>query len=90
MNLRISDLKEQLEQSGFTGFYFRVVCHGSIKVGDPGVLFERPWPEWTFAECNAIMHQRMTDRAAALALSRCPQLSVAWKDKPFARAACVD
>ena len=87
---QVSDLKEQVEQSGFTGFYFRVVCHGSIKVGDAGVLLERPWPEWTLAECNAIMHQRTNDRAAALALSQCPQLSGAWKDKLFARAACVD
>lgn len=82
---QVRDLKEQMEQSGFTGFYFRVIRHGYVKVGDAGVLLERPWPEWTLAECNAIMHQRTTDRAAALALSQCQHLSGAWKDSLFAR-----
>jgi MOSC domain-containing protein YiiM len=83
---RVQDLKEQSERTGFTGFYFRVLCHGFIQAGDPGVLVERPWPQWTLAECNAIMHQRQQDREAARRLSECPRLSGTWKDKLFERA----
>ncbi len=83
---QVRDLKERVEQSGFTGFYFRVIREGSLQTGDAGVLLERPWPRWTLAECNAIMHHRTTDHEAALALSRCPQLSGSWKEKLSARA----
>ncbi len=83
---RVRDLKEQAEQTGLTGFYFRVIRHGWLAPGETGVLRERPWPQWMLAECNAIMHHRPEDRAAALRLSECPQLSASWKDKLFGRA----
>ncbi|HZL43451.1 MAG TPA: MOSC domain-containing protein [Verrucomicrobiae bacterium] len=83
----VIDLKEQAERNGRTGFYFRVIHHGWIKPGDVGLLTERPCPQWTLAECNAIMHQRLEDHGSALRLSECPQLSTSWKDSLFARAA---
>lgn len=83
---RVLDLKTQSEQTGFTGFYFRVVRHGLVKAGDTGTLVARPWPQWTVAECNNIMHHRPKDYAAALKLSECPHLSGTWKDQLYARA----
>ena len=82
----VEDLKEQAERNGRTGFYFRVIRHGWIKPGDVVILTERPWPQWTLADCNAIMHQRLEDHEAALRLSECPQLSSSWKDNLFTRA----
>lgn len=82
----VKDLKEQAEQTGFTGFYFRVVNHGWLKPGGAGMLIERPYPEWNLAECNEIMHKRLEDRAAAQRLAKCPKLSGSWKDTLFARA----
>ena len=82
----VQDLKEQVERTGFTGFYFRVIKQGWIKPNATGVLIERVWEEWNLAECNAIMHQRPEDRAAALRLSECPRLSASWRDQLFERA----
>jgi MOSC domain-containing protein YiiM len=82
----VRDLKEQAEQTGFTGFYFRVLKPGWLKSGSAGVLIERPWPQWNLAECNAIMHQRPKDFAAAQQLAECPQLSASWKDTLSGRA----
>jgi len=84
----VDDLKEQAERTGFTGFYFRVVKHGWLKPTATGMLVDRVWPQWDLAECNAIMHQRREDHAAALRLSECPQLSTTWRDKLFERARC--
>jgi MOSC domain-containing protein YiiM len=82
----VEDLKEQSERTGLTGFYFRAIKHGWLKPNATGVLVERVWPQWNLAECNAIMHQRPEDHAAALRLSECPQLSTSWRDKLFERA----
>ncbi|MBU6410756.1 MAG: MOSC domain-containing protein [Verrucomicrobia bacterium] len=86
----VKDLKEQAEQTGFTGFYFRVVKHGWLRLGGVGVLLERPCPEWNLAGCNEIMHKRLQDFAAAQRLAQCPQLSGSWKDTLFARARSLD
>ena len=82
----VEDLKEQTERTGFTGFYFRVIKHGWLKPNATGMLVERPWPQWNLAECNAIMHQRPEDHAAALRLSECSRLSTSWRDQLFDRA----
>jgi len=82
----VEDLKEQAERTGFTGFYFRVIRNGWLKPNAVGMLLDRVWPQWNLAECNAIMHQRLDDHAAALRLSECPQLSASWRDKLFERA----
>lgn len=81
----VKDLKEQAEQTGFTGFYFRVIRHGWLKAGDVGVLIERPCPQWNLAECNDIMHKRREDHPAARQLAECERLSGNWKASLFMR-----
>lgn len=61
---RVKDLKEQEEQTGFTGCYFRVVKHGWLKLNDAGELIERPCLQWNLMECNLIMRHRCEDFAA--------------------------
>lgn len=86
----VENLKIQVEQTGFTGFYFRVAKHGWLRSGDAGVLIERPCPEWNLAECSEIMHKRLDDYAAAKRLAKCSPLSGSWKDKLFARVQGAD
>lgn len=83
---RIKDLTAQVEQTGFTGFYFRVMHHGQVSAGDELILQQRPFPQWTIARCNEIMHHQKGDAGPALALSECPLLSASWKDGLWARA----
>lgn len=82
---RVKDLTAQVEQTGFTGFYFRVLQHGSITTGDAFMLLERPCPQWTIQRCNELMHHDQGNHDAARALAECPQLSGSWKDSLWAR-----
>ena len=83
---RIKDLAVQVERTGRTGFYFRVLIHGHVKPGDRFELVSRPQPSWTISRCNALMHHDRGDVEAAKALASCPELSGSWKDGLWARA----
>lgn len=76
---RIKDLTAQVERTGQTGWYFRVLNVGALRAPTDLTLLERPHPEWTIATANEIMHHK-TDFAAARALAACPALSESWKN----------
>lgn len=84
---QIHDLAIQVQHSGKTGWYFRVLQEGYIEVNQSLILRDRPYPEWTIARANQIMHQSTTDREAALDLANCPALSANWQQTLFKRAA---
>tara|TARA_A100001391_G_scaffold197344_1_gene177329 strand:- start:1081 stop:1761 length:681 start_codon:yes stop_codon:yes gene_type:complete len=76
----IKDLALQVQQSGRTGWYFRVLVEGVVQQGMPMRLAERPHPDWTIAEANRIMHHDRSDLIAAKELASLPTLSPSWKD----------
>ena len=76
---RIKDLALQVEQTGFTGWYFRVLREGEVAALELLRLLERPHPEWTIAAANRIMHHDRNDGDAAARLSQCPALSLSWR-----------
>ena len=81
------DLSALVERTGKTGFYFRVLEHGSVENGDSFTLAERPFPDWTVALCNEIMHHQKKDVDASRQLaSECTALAGSWKDALWARA----
>lgn len=84
---RIKDLAVRIQQTGRTGWYFRVLEEGYVEKGQPLDLLERPYPQWTIAVCNDIMHRRKRDRQVAEALAACPLLSSNWKRTLSKRAA---
>lgn len=73
------DLALQVEQTGFTGWYFRVLQEGLVETNAVLRLVERPFPEWTIATANQIMHHERDNHIAAEHLSRCPLLSASWQ-----------
>lgn len=83
---RVKDLTAQVERNGFTGYYFRVLRHGWVKVGDQATLLEHTFPQWTVARCNEIMHHQKQDSQSAAQLADCSALSASWKDSLWARA----
>lgn len=83
---QVKDLALQVERTGFTGFYFRVLRHGHVRAGDSLELVERPFPEWTIARCNEIMHHGKDHSETARRLSECPLLSASWKDSLWLRS----
>lgn len=86
----IRDLAAEVERSGRTGWYLRVLTLGEVEAPRELVLRERPHPQWSIAEANAIMHDRKTDWEAARALAACPELSASWRRTLLARVESQD
>lgn len=86
---RIKELPARAEQSGRTGFYFRVLEHGWVEPGAALRLIERTEPRWSVAAANHVMHHAKDDRDAARALAACRLLSGSWKDQLWQRACGV-
>jgi MOSC domain-containing protein YiiM len=81
----IKDLTAQVEQSGRTGFYFRVLQHGWVEAGECFELIERRFSRLTIAHANEVMHHLEKDFMAAAELAMCPTLSASWKDSLWLR-----
>jgi MOSC domain-containing protein YiiM len=75
---RIKELAARVEQTGRTGWYFRVLETGHVDPSGEFFLTERAHPQWTVAEANAVMHHRLADWTAAAELAACPALSTSW------------
>lgn len=82
---RVKDLNKQVEDTGFTGFYFRVLKHGLVTPGATLELCERGEEAITVEYCNRIRHHEKRDAEAALRLSNYPALSGSWKDSFYQR-----
>lgn len=76
---QVKDLAVQIQQTGFTGWYFRVLQEGLVEANMPLRLMDRPYPAWTVKTANGIMHQEQDNLTAAEHLSLCPLLSSSWQ-----------
>ncbi len=76
---QIEDLAAQVEATGRTGWYFRVLVEGYVEPGLTVILLDRPFPQWTVARAMAIMRHRREERGAAAELATCPLLSANWR-----------
>ncbi|MBD8005458.1 MOSC domain-containing protein [Bacillus norwichensis] len=76
---KVKNLALLLQNSGRTGWYYRVLKEGSIKAGQELVLVEQPYPQWTIEKCNRIMHVEKDNVEEARLLSQCEALSLNWR-----------
>lgn len=76
---RTMDLALQIQNSGRTGWYFRVLQEGQVLSGIDLELLERPLPDFTLAVCNEIMYVRKEDLNMAYELSACKLLAENWR-----------
>lgn len=83
---RVKDLAAQVERTGRTGWYFRVLSSGAVQAGLALELIERIAPKWSITAANEIMHHRKDNAPSALALAACPGLSASWQDSLTRRA----
>lgn len=84
---RLRDLVLQVQQTGRTGWYARVVKMGTIAAGQSLTLLERPQPDWTVARANDVLYHRKDDVELALELAALPELSESWRGMLDYRAA---
>ncbi|HEY4601514.1 MAG TPA: MOSC domain-containing protein [Cerasibacillus sp.] len=92
--LRVLDFALRTQESGRTGWYFRVLKEGHIISGIDLELLERPYPEWTIAACNEVLYFRKDDLRAASELASCSLLAENWqrtlKNRLLGRESIID
>lgn len=72
-------LPKWVVETGFCGWYFRVVQGGWIQNGQSVSLLSRPCPAWTIQRSNDLLYQKTVDPDALKELFLLSQLSWAWK-----------
>lgn len=82
----VKDLALRVQQTGRTGWYFRVLREGAVAAGNRLTLVGRPEPAWTVARANELMHHQKTDYTRAAELAAVPTLSSSWRTTLQTRA----
>lgn len=77
---KVKDLALRVQNTGKTGWYFRVLKEGNVQAGDSLILQERPYPEWTIAKCNDIMHFQKDNMELSARLAKCELLAPSWQN----------
>jgi MOSC domain-containing protein YiiM len=75
---RTPGLTARVRDTGRTGWFCGVLHEGSVAAGMPVFLIARPYPEWTLARVNDVIHNRQPDHAVVEALIACPGLNPWW------------
>ena len=83
---KIKTLALQVQRTGRTGWYYRVLNTGTVESGMPLTLQERPHPNWPVQRANHVMHEAKDDTRLAAELAAIPQLSSSWKETLTRRA----
>ncbi|WP_295969378.1 MOSC domain-containing protein [uncultured Xanthomonas sp.] len=59
----VAALARRVQDSGRTGWYYRVLQPGEVAAGDSLVLLERPYPQWPLARLVGLLYRREIDPA---------------------------
>ncbi|WP_020007654.1 MOSC domain-containing protein [Salinicoccus albus] len=76
---KILDFALRIQKTGRTGWYFRVIREGMIRVGDTFELIERPHPEWPIRAANEVMYEQKDNMSLAESLAAVELLADNWK-----------
>ena len=75
-----------VQQSGQVGWYLRVLEPGHIGAGDELLRLAQPYPQWTIAQANALMHGEGAAPDEQRALADCDKLFEGWRASLRAKA----
>lgn len=75
----LPELPKQVVQSGFCGWYCRVIKNGRIKLETPIALVANPHPKWPVRRAHQVFHQSPVNAATLNELLSLTVLSNAWK-----------
>lgn len=74
----IADMARRVQDSGRTGWYYRVLEPGRAEAGQALVLVERAYPDWPLARIAAVLYQRGVEPALLQQLLALP-LVPSWR-----------
>jgi len=87
---RVPDLAVQFEQTGYTGWYLRVLETGAVAPEQRMGLVERPNSEWSVARATKVRYRMPDDRTLAAELAAVGELGTSWTDTLQQRAETGD
>ena len=74
----VPTMARRVQDSGRTGWYYRVLQPGCLQAGNTLVLVARPWPEWPLARVIDVLYHQPFDAAVLQALATLP-LPPSWQ-----------
>ena len=74
------DFAALMEETGRTGWYFRVIEEGYVEAGTSIRLLERPHPQCTVALAHRLVYQPLPNVDQIEALASCAALSASWRE----------
>lgn len=72
------DMARRVQDTGRTGWYYRVVEEGTLQAGDGVWLVSRPHPDWSLQRLIAALYRRMLDMDTLAAMLSLP-LTPSWR-----------
>ncbi len=82
---RVKELSARVVETGWSGWYLRVVEPGEVAAGQGLELVARPNPDWTVRRANRVMHFLKYDPEASAELAAVPGLSASWRESLLKR-----
>ena len=74
------DLPAAIHANGYSGFYFRVLREGLVKMGDPVTLVTRHPGEVTVSFANQVYYKQRADLADLRRLLAVSELAAVWRE----------
>jgi MOSC domain-containing protein YiiM len=89
LNIRfdVPDMARRVQDTGRTGWYFRVIEPGSVMAGDHGRLSARPNPAWSLARISHLLYHDRMNRPALAEFADLPDLPESWRRLAMSRLA---
>lgn len=75
----VSDMALQVQRTGFTGWYYRVIEDGFIDIGDELLLVDRLSPDWTIRRTWRAFYVDTMNLDELAAMSELAHLSESWR-----------
>ena len=75
------DFARRVQETGTTGWFYRVLEAGIAEAGQPLEFLERPHDNWTLAHLLEGFYLRPLDRDFLQGMAALPALSVGWREK---------
>lgn len=76
----IADFARRVQETGRTGWFYRVLEPGAVDAGDPLEVLDRPNPTWPLERLLKLLYRTPLDSAELEAAAALAELSSSWKE----------